>query len=149
MAAKKATGAESAEATDAPAKGGKKKLLLALPVLLVVGVAGYTMLGRGGEDKPKPPEPGEVVKVDPIHINLADGHYLKLGLALQATKEAHEPPEGSKALDIAISQFSNREVRELASNKAREHAKHVLVEKVSKAYHHEVMDVYFTEFVMQ
>ena len=52
-----------------------------------------------------------MLSIDPVAINLAGGSYLKLGLALQFTEEydaaKHEGnPDGSKALDIAISQFS-------------------------------------------
>jgi flagellar FliL protein len=82
-------------------------------------------------------------------LNLADGHFLKLKLALQATVEAKEEPDGSKALDIAISELSNRPMTDLASNAAREKAKGELRAKINKAYGGEVMDVYFTEFVMQ
>ena len=43
-------------------------------------------------------------------MNLAEGHFLKLKISLQATAKAAELPDGSKALDIAIDQFSNRSV---------------------------------------
>src|SRR5215212_6087609 len=89
-------------AEEAPAKGGKKKRLIIVAVVLVLAGGGaYQFLGRG-PSVPKAPEPGEVVKMDAIQLNLADGHYLKLGLALQATADAAEAPEGSKALDLAI-----------------------------------------------
>ena len=45
-----------------------------------------------------PPKPGEVVTLEPIQINLAAGHYLRIGIALQLTAKAHEA-DGSKALD--------------------------------------------------
>ena len=40
-----------------------------------------------------------MVKLDAIQINLADDHYLKVGIALQASKDAGEELDGSKALD--------------------------------------------------
>jgi flagellar FliL protein len=40
-------------------------------------------------------------------------------------------------------------VAELSTNEARDEMKKELVEKIKKAYHEEVYDVYFTEFVMQ
>jgi flagellar FliL protein len=89
------------------------------------------------------------VALDPITLNLADGHFLKLKLSLQATLDAAEAPDGSKALDIAISEFSNRPLAELASNAARDKAKVELRKKINEAYEGHVMDVYFTEFVMQ
>jgi flagellar FliL protein len=143
---------KAAEKEQAPKKGKKKLLVIAVAVVVLLAAAGYFLLGgSGGEEKAEPEKPKEgiVVKLDPIHINLADGHFLKLGLALQATEAAHEEPDGSKALDIAIAQFSNREVRELASNEHRAEAKEKLTKAVAKAYHDEIMEVYFTEFVMQ
>ena len=147
--------AETTEAA-APAKGGKKKLVLILVVALVVAGAGYFFVLKpkgGAEAKPKQ-EPGAVVKLEPITMNLADGHYLKLGMALQfAVSEGGghgaTEPDGSKALDLAISHFSNREVAELSSSKAREKAKKELFKEVRHAYHDEVMELHFTEFVMQ
>ena len=83
----------------------------------------------------------------------ADGHYLKLKMTLQATDKAHEAPDGSKALDAAISLFSNMDSKELLTNEGREKYKTQLKEKVIKAYtvekEKEIMDVYYTTFVIQ
>lgn len=137
---------------EAPKKSKKKLIIVAaLVVLLGGGGAGgyFFVLAPGKAEAAPPPEPGAVVALEAITINLADGHFLKLKIALQATAEAHEEPDGSKALDIAIDMFSNRAVEELASNAERQRAKAELKEKVTAAYEHEVMDVYLTEFVMQ
>lgn len=132
---------------DKPAKKSKKKLIIILVAVLVAGGAGaYFMLGKSA---PAAPKPGEVLLLEPITMNLTDGHYLKLKLALQATADAGAELDGSKALDIAISEFSNRTVAELSGNVEREARKHELKEKISEAYEGEVMDIYFTEFVMQ
>ncbi|GGS86669.1 hypothetical protein GCM10010156_51510 [Planobispora rosea] len=141
------------------ADGGKKKskmklFIIAGAVLVLAGAAAayFLLFAGGGEDaaaeEPKP-EPGAVAALEAITINLADGHFLKLKLALQATAEVHEAPDGSKALDLAIDHFSNRPVDELSSDKARNLAKQELLEKVEKAYEGQIMDIYFTEFVMQ
>jgi len=141
--------AKPAEA--APPKKSKKKLLIivAAAVLLLGGGAGAYFAFLSGPSKPKPPEPGKVVPLEAITVNLTEGHFLKLKMALQATAAAAEAPDGSKALDIAINQFSNRSVAELSSNAERATMKAELKEKVVKAYKDEVMDIYFTEFVMQ
>ena len=102
-----------------------------------------------GPSKPKPPEPGKVVPLDAITVNLSEGHFLKLKMALQATATVAEAPDGSKALDIAINEFSNRSVAELSSNAQRAKMKQELKEKIVKAYKDEIMDIYITEFVMQ
>jgi flagellar FliL protein len=149
--ATKAGGDADASGEKKKGKLGKKKLILILVVVLLLG-------GGGGgayywffvKDAPPPaPEAGKVVPLEAITINLTGGHFLKIRIALQATADVEEPPDGSKALDLTIAQFSNKSVAELSSNKARAEAKKELKEKIEKAYEDEVMDVYLTEFVMQ
>jgi flagellar FliL protein len=136
---------------EAPEKKSKKKLLIivAAVVVLLGGGGGAYFAFFSGPTKVPAPVPGKVVIMDAITLNLTEGHFLKLKLALQATVDVAELPDGSKAADIAISQFSNLSVAELSSNTAREKAKEALIKKVEKAYEGEIMDVYFTEFVMQ
>ena len=134
----------------APKKKSKKMLIIIVAaVVLLGGGAGAYFAFFSGPSKPKPPVPGKVVPLEAVTMNLAEGHFLKLKLSLQATAKAAEAPDGSKAMDIAIEQFSNRTVAELSSNAAREQAKAELRKRVNEAYEGDVMDVYFTEFVMQ
>jgi flagellar FliL protein len=139
---------------EEPKKKSKLMLIIIIAVVVLLGGGGagaYFMLsGSSKKEEAKPaPEPGKVISMDAITINLADGHFLKLGLAIQATAEAAEAPDGSHALDIAIEMFSNKSVAELSAEKGRDKLKKELTEKVEKAYEEEVMAVYFTEFVMQ
>ncbi|MGE5407602.1 MAG: flagellar basal body-associated protein FliL [Syntrophothermus sp.] len=125
-----------------------------MAVVILVALAGggaggwYLFAPKKPKAEPKP-EPGIVVALDPVTINLAEGHYLKLGFALQATTEVEKELDGSKALDIAIDLYSNRSVAELSSNEERKRTKKELKEKIIKAYDEKVMDVYYTSFVMQ
>lgn len=149
MARKKKTAEDGAEE---PKAGGskRKRLLIVLIVLVAAAGSAYAVLGKGGDAKAaEKPKPGAVATLEAIHINLADGRYLKLGLALQATAKVKEAPDGSKALDIAIGLFSGRSLEEVNDPKERAKLKKELKEKVGEAYEHEVMDVYFTEFVTQ
>ncbi|NHC47109.1 flagellar basal body-associated FliL family protein [Motilibacter aurantiacus] len=144
--------AETAE--DAPAKGGKKKMIIIAAVALVALLGGVYkfVLAKPAEAEAKEPEPGITLTLDPININLADGHFLKLGISLLFTVEGstgHGEPEGSAALDDAISLFSGEEVSVLSVPKNREKLKKELLEMVNEDYHHGVMKVYFTNFVMQ
>ncbi|WP_433604048.1 flagellar basal body-associated FliL family protein [Dactylosporangium sp. CA-139114] len=142
---------------ETPGKGGKKKLIMIVAIALVAliggGVGGYMMFAPKKATAEPAPTPGVVSVLDAITINLADGHYLKLKMTLQATTDAAEAPDGSKALDIAISLYSGRKMDELMSNAERDRTKKELVEKVVKAYtvdkKKEVMDIYFTTFVIQ
>lgn len=135
--------------TTGDAKGSKKKLLIGIVVLLLaVGGAGYWFfLKPSGSSAPKP---GAVAPLDSIQINLAGGHYLRLGIALQLTTSAGKDPiDGSKALDAAIDVFSGLPVTEVDKRSQREKLRHELDKDLEKAYEGDVMDVYFTEFVTQ
>jgi flagellar FliL protein len=144
----KATPADGAET---PKKGKKKLIIMILAAVLLLGggAGGYFYFFAGPSSAKPAPVAGTVVPLDAITVNLADGHFLKVSIALQQTDAVGEDLDGSKALDLVISQFSNKSVAELSSNDAREKAKKELAEKITKAYDEEVMGIYFTEFVMQ
>jgi flagellar FliL protein len=133
------------------APGGKRKKLVALVLVVAIaaGAGWYFFLRPSGPTKPEAPKPGVVVTMEPVTINLSSGHYLKLGLSLQQTADAHEEANGSKALDVAIELFSGRSISELADREKRERLKASLIKDVAEAYEHEVYTVYFTEFVWQ
>lgn len=159
IGAKSSAPPEPAPAAAEPAAaGGKKKklLIVVVGVLVVAGAAAWFLLGRGGgreaEHAAEPaPEPGEVVQVEPISVNLADGHYLRLGLGLQLTADAggHGPVDPSRALDLAIALYSGRPMAEVSDPATREALKAELKHQLDEAYHGEVMDVYLTNFVTQ
>jgi flagellar FliL protein len=97
---------------------------------------------------------GSVLEMDAVTVNLADAHYLKLGLALQLkvglTAEAAQTEGlGAKALDMALERLSANEMRDLISAESRAEIKQQLGLDVCLAYEGEVTTVYFTEFVMQ
>jgi flagellar protein FliL len=142
---KKASGKD-----DKPGRTGSKTklIVIVLVALLAVGGGAWFFVLRA-PSAPPAPKPGAVLKLEPINVNLADSHYLKVGLALQTTTAASPDIDGSQALDIAISQLSGRAMSDLGAPAKREKAKEALVAAVSEAYDGEVMDVYFTEFVMQ
>ncbi len=135
-------------AEEAPAKKGKGKLL-GIGILLVALLAGgawFFVLKPA--DPNAAPKPGAVLTLDAIQINLAGGHYLRLGMALQLTDKAKEA-DGSKALDAAITVFSGLPVGEVDKPDIREALRKQLLDKLKERYEHEVMDVYFTEYVTQ
>ncbi|MDQ1538059.1 MAG: flagellar protein FliL [Actinomycetota bacterium] len=148
-------------------KKSRKKLLIVVAVLVVVlGVGGF--LGKGMLLGPSGPEVdptkvvGTVKALAPITLNLADGRYLKLTMALQLS-EAGSPVHGSvdeaagavvgldgaKALDAANSVLGQLTYRELLAPGGRARAQRALSARVKKLYPGEVMGVYFTEFLMQ
>jgi flagellar protein FliL len=142
--------APTAEGEETAAKGGKKKkLIMVLVLLLVAGGAGYWFVLKPKEAGPKKPDPGVVVPLDDIQINLAADHYLKIGLALQASKDAGEAVDGSKALDDTIALFSGQNMQDLARRDYRARLKKQLEKRLDKDYEGKVIGVYFTDFVTQ
>ncbi len=149
--------APAADGEVAAAGGGrKKKLMIAVPLLLAMVAGWFFVLGPGSggaAEKPKKPEPGEVLELQPITMNLADGRLLKLGLALQLPLDpptsGHGELSGSVALDEAIAYLGEQTYEQLSAPGARQAAKKELSHRVEERYHHGVLEVYFTEFVMQ
>ena len=137
----------------APKKSKKKLIIMLLAVVLLLGggAGAYLMLGKkSGKAAAKPkPKPGAVIPLDAITVNLADGHYLKIHLALQATASAGEKVDGSQALDLTVAEFSNHPMAEYSSEAGRDKAKAELLAAIEKAYDDQIMDIYFTEFVIQ
>ena len=147
---------EAPEGDEDAAKGGKKKLLIiGLVAVLAIGAGAYFFLFSGGSATAEvAPVAGSVLVVDPVAINLAGGSYLKLGVALQYTAEfdaggghGGAVQDGSKALDLAIAQFSGAKLADVQAN--REAMKAALQESIVKAYEHDVMSIYYTEYVTQ
>lgn len=156
-----AGGAGGEEGDEAGGKKGKKKLFLivGIVVVLAAAAAGYFLVlapksapadgAEASAEATPEPEPGPVVTIDSVSINLAGGHYLRLGMALQMTAEVHEDPATAHALDLAIALFSQQPMEEVTTAEGRESLKEKLLEQIKEAYEGEVMDLYFTDFVTQ
>ncbi len=160
-----------AEGSEEKTRGGRNNLVPA--VVLAVGLLGGGFLFGGRTAAPAEAdtaaaeaeaevheEAGPVVPIDPITLNLADGHFLKVGIALQMAVpeegggghgEEEVLPEGetAKALDAVIELLGRRTMEELSDPAARTEVKAALTERLAEAYHGEVTGVYLTEFVMQ
>lgn len=150
----------SKDEKDAAAGSPKKskKMLMIIAIALVVlggGGAGAYFFLAGGDGKVEAPVKGEVIALEnPLTVNLAGGHYLKVGFALQMTEEAAGAEiDPSEAIDLAIDQYTGVEIAELQTDGGRTKAKQELLERIEQAYNiegkHLVMGIYFTQFVTQ
>lgn len=154
------------EGNEVPKKKSNKMLLIIIGVVVLAAAAYFLVLKPKSEPAAAaggvaagvavapvmPAEPaGPVIRLDPLFINLAGGHYLKLGMALQTVGEQSKenPTDGAMALDAAIQLYSNADMTQLTDLTAREDLKTKLVQIIQKGYGMKVIDVYFTEFVMQ
>ncbi len=116
--------------------------------LLVVGAVYHFVLAKKPA-KAGPPVAGAVVAMDDTTLNLADGHFLKIKVALQAVKGAPATIDTSKAQDLLISEFTDQPMAALSTEAGRDKLKKDLLAKIEAAYPKQIMALYFTEFVMQ
>ena len=131
----------------------RKQLTCSLVLLLAAAVGWCLLLGPAagatnvGE---APPEPDEVVALEPITMNLADGRLLKIAFAMQLPLAEGEEEEvtGSVALDEMIAFLGQYGYTTLVPAEAGV-GKAKLSARVSEGYRGRVMQVYFTEFAMQ
>lgn len=148
---------------DKSAKGGKSNLLPAIVLAVGIALAGY-FLGPGSgsgaaheekeADKKEEVKPlGPIAKMEPISLNLADGHYLKVGLGVQLSEKGkvEEFDKGPIMLvkDLLIETAGGANMAELSTPEGREKLKDQLKERAHKLFGDEVVDFYFTDFVMQ
>ena len=148
--------------------GGKSNLVPAIVLAVGIAVGGFFMGSGGGEatvvEAPEVEEPalepGEVVAVGPLTVNLSGGSYLRMGVSIQTSTEAELeidkdgyphflPADQSQLLDQIIAQFGGQDPRMLASAAGREDARQELFDTANEMLDGQVLGVYFTEFVMQ
>jgi len=149
-------GAKTGAAGDGSAgkrKGKSMKVkLAALLVLLLAGgaVAKFTVLASPAKPagKAAAPAKGPVVPMEEMTLNLADGHYLRLKIALQTAKGTPEELDTSEAAQALIDTYSNQTVAALTGDAARAKAKERLLSKLEELYPKKILDAYYTEFVM-
>ena len=145
-----ATMPKTDEDADAATPRDKKKLIaITLVAVMVMAGAGWFLFLKPGLGAHQAPEPGQVLGLESIQVNLSGGNYLKLGIALQLTVDVKEAPDGSKALDAAIDLFSGRSMVELVRPGQRDKLKEELANELKKLYDGEVIAIYFTDFVTQ
>ncbi|MBO3740621.1 flagellar basal body-associated FliL family protein [Actinoplanes flavus] len=149
---------EKDAAAEAPKSNKMLMMIVALAMVLLGGggVGAFFMLrGDSASAAEEKPVKGAVVAIEnPLTVNLAEGHYLKFGFALQMTEKAgEEEVDTNEALNLAIEQYTGRTVAELSTQAGRDKIKADLLEKIEKAYEKDdeqmVMDLYYTSFVTQ
>ncbi|AEV88800.1 flagellar basal body rod protein [Actinoplanes sp. SE50] len=146
---------EKDAAAEAPKKS-KKMMMMVIALALVVlggGGAGAFFMLRSSSASAAPVKGIVTAAENTITVNLADGHYLKLGFALQQTDASAEAVDLSEAYQLAIEEYTGRTIAELSTDAGRAKLKEELKGKLIAAYTEKkkklVMDVYFTSFVTQ
>jgi len=162
---------------NAPKQAGKARLLVIGVLCLGLAAGGYVLGGKlgGGQPAAAAPVPtpapaptvGEIVDLDGVNVNLADGHYLRiavsLGLVAHATEAAAESSDHgtteeadgvlfptAPVADLVLATFAGRTMESLADEAGRESARADLLAGIHNYYgDEEILTVFFTEFVMQ
>jgi len=156
------------EKTTTPESKSKKKLFMIVGGVLVLALGGGGfMFMKGGkaeaaEDTKKEKEVvlGELIRLDPITLNLADGdRYLKVGVSVQLqVVEGAESGGGHgggadalevEILDETIHVLGSMSYEELTKKGGREKAKKELLKDLKKSTHDQAYELYFTDFVAQ
>jgi flagellar FliL protein len=145
-------------------KGGKVKIIVPVVVLAALAGVGYK-LGPGKSptlppgattttttENPDDP-PGETSTMDAINVNLADGKYLRIGVAIElgagvAAKD-FEITSLPKVGDLVIQVFQGMSMDVLETPAGRDAAKAKLWQLAIDTFHTDFRDLYFTDFVMQ
>jgi len=151
-------------------KGGLKDKLLPVVLLLVGIIVGAKVLGGGSTTIVQAAEPvattvaeaaAPVVTLDPITLNLSDGHILKVGLAFKLNPDptkaaAHgtaakdDPTKGhAKALDVAIRILGSGTYDELITPDGRNRVQGELGTALKEGTEGSVTGVYFWQFIVQ
>jgi len=148
---------EKESAAEAPKKSKKMMLIIIVAAVVLLGGGGgaFFMMKGDSASAAKTPDKGSVTAIEePLTINLADSHYLKLQFSLQQTSDAgSETVDTSEAIELAIDEYTGKTVAELSTEKGRAAIKEDLLAKIVKAYTESktemVMDIYYTAFVTQ
>ena len=142
---------------------GKRKLLLLVGLVAVVGVAGlaYPKLTHkkpaGYKSAALAVPNGPIESLDPVTVNLSDGHLLQVGVAVQLTQTADAKKVTAmdpRILDAVISTFSAQTYPNLLGAAGHEQARQQLEARLQSMFPPvagapQVAGVYFTSFVMQ
>lgn len=151
---------------------GKSKLLIIGVLCIALAGAGFVLGGKLGGDPAAPaatvpfePTVRHIIELDAVNVNLAQGHYLRIKIAIGADNEPPgpgeeivEPKEGEEseytlktapAADLVLTTFAGRTMQELNTPAGREKGRTDLLAGLKEYYGDHIVSVMFTEFVMQ
>ena len=167
------------EGSDSQAEGkggGKKKILIIAPILLIAlgagGYFGYNFISKGKEKEPEAtdhgnstdhnkPKPGAganskvvLFSMDPFVVNLSEpGRYLKMSMQFELSGEADDKSIADKIpilRDVIITLVGNQTYEYVASAEGKIQLKEEILLRTNRIFGKEVFrNLYFTEFVMQ
>jgi flagellar FliL protein len=143
---------------------GKLKFVIPLAVLMVLGLAYKVVLAKPAEVKHKL-EGMVYVLPKEFLINLSDGRYAKLSVALVLPHDAiaaagghgaATPPEGYGALEqegavraVITDEITDHKAEDLTSKKRREHLREEILKEIKAHTDVKAHEVLFTDLAVQ
>ncbi len=159
------TPVEAVDVDAAPAPPPPRKRSNLVPaIVLAVGLLGAGFMissANKGAKAAEPAEaveeevlPGEIVQLDAMTLNLSDGRYLRLGLAVELVEgvpgaEWVEHGESSKYMDLIIDRVGEWSGEQVTAEGGRDELKELLREGGEELFAGEFSEVYVTEFIVQ
>ncbi|GAB6076230.1 flagellar basal body-associated FliL family protein [Desulfurobacterium crinifex] len=130
----------------------KKFLLFLLAVFVFVGGGGVLFyVLQKGEDEQKTAASFKIMELEPIVINLSDGHYIRIAIALGYTGKESELKSKLPAInDILITTVGAMSSKELISPEGKELLKENLLLKINSVLSGvQVRNIFYREFIVQ
>jgi len=130
----------------------RKFLLFLLAVFVFVGGGGVLFyVLQKGENEQKTAVSFKIMELEPIVINLSDGHYIRIAVALGYTGEESELKSKLPAInDILITTVGAMSSKELISPEGKELLKENLLLKINSILSGvHVRNIFYREFIVQ
>lgn len=159
------TAVDPADVVDAapPPPAPKRRSNLVPAIIVAVALLGAGFMVRSADkgdsteaaaDEVDELVPGEVVPLEPVTLNLADGRYLRLGVAVELVEgvsgsEWSEHGGASRFMDLIIDRVGEHTGDDLATSEGRDDLKQLLRDGGAELFDEEFSEVYVTQLVVQ
>ena len=127
------------------------KKVLFLVVLAVLAVGGGVFYFLHNKSQTQTISSFKIMEIEPVVINLADGHYIRIAIALGYSGDENELREKLPVInDILITTVGAMTSKELVSPEGKELLKENLLLKINSALSEvKVKNIFYREFIVQ
>ena len=130
-----------------------KKVWILLLVVATVAGGGvlFYVIQEGKKDEQKTAASFKIMELEPVVINLSDGHYIRIAIALGYTGEESELKNKLPAVnDVLITTVGAMSSKELISPEGKELLKENLLLKINSVLSGvQVRNIFYREFIVQ
>ena len=130
-----------------------KKVWILLLVVATVAGGGvlFYVIQEGKKDEQKTAASFKIMELEPVVINLSDGHYIRIAIALGYTGDESELKNKLPAInDVLITTVGAMSSKELISPEGKELLKENLLLKINSVLSGvQVRNIFYREFIVQ